>query len=655
MKDYAIYFFTLILGVAIFYVFNAIASQTVSLNININVKIIVRTMERIFSVVSVFVSIVLGFLIIYASGFMVKRRNKEFGVYLTLGMGKRKVSLILFFETILIGIISLVFGLIIGIILSQFMSLFVANLFEADMTKFVFTFSETTMIKTVVYFSIMYILVMIFNTQQISRYKLIDLLYASKKSEKIRIKNPILCIIVFLIACITLAYSYFEVTVGVKDWETPKDFYIPVIMGAIATILIFWSLSGLILRIVMSIKQLYYSKINTFVLKQISSKINTMVFSISIICLLLFFTICILSSALSTKNYSNSNYNHLPSADIRILKMGPDNSESIEDEIRKKGFGVEESLKNMESYNIYLVENLNFKMTWGYSSEEIIRKYPSAIDRYEDSPIECIKLSEYNRIAKKYGMDTYTLDENEYIISGCEADFIEMKNILLKNGEFIEIHGKKYYPKYDKCKKAILTKDWYEWGTYIVPDSAQLDTIENIYLLANYNTKDVEKRERIGSELGRICSERDYYLYVDFLKDERDRNIGEGVMITFIALYIGITFLITSAAILALKELSESTDNRERYSILRKIGTDERMINRALLKQIAVFFMFPLALAGIHSYFGIRFCAYLLDDMGKNHIQMLESVGITALILVVIYGGYFLLTYLCSKEIIKER
>lgn len=184
-KDYAIYFFTLILGVAIFYVFNAIESQTVLLNVTATTRDIITLMTNMLSGVSVFVSLILGFLIIYASRFLIKRRNKEFGIYLTLGMSKRKISTILFIETLFIGIISLFVGLFIGAILSQVMSLLVANMFEADMTKFTFIFSKSACIKTLLYFSIMYLIVMIFNVINISRCKLIDLINHSKKTEKL--------------------------------------------------------------------------------------------------------------------------------------------------------------------------------------------------------------------------------------------------------------------------------------------------------------------------------------------------------------------------------------------------------------------------------------------------------------------------------------
>jgi len=171
-KDYLIYFFTLILGVAIFYVFNSIDGQNIMVTMSKSTSEAFHMINKVLSSVSVFVSFVLGFLIIYASSFLMKRRNREFGIYMTLGMSKGRISKILFFETLSIGAISLVIGLGIGIALSQIMSIVVANMFDADMSKFTFTFSSSAMVKTIIYFSIMYIIVMIFNTIQVSRCKL---------------------------------------------------------------------------------------------------------------------------------------------------------------------------------------------------------------------------------------------------------------------------------------------------------------------------------------------------------------------------------------------------------------------------------------------------------------------------------------------------
>ena len=134
VKDYSIYFFTLVIGVIIFYVFNALDSQTAMLNVSDSAREIMVLMNTFLSGVSVFVAIVLGALIIYASNFMIKRRKKEFGVYLTLGMSKRRMSTILLTETFLIGVISMVIGLFLGVVMSQFMSVAVAHMFEGGST-----------------------------------------------------------------------------------------------------------------------------------------------------------------------------------------------------------------------------------------------------------------------------------------------------------------------------------------------------------------------------------------------------------------------------------------------------------------------------------------------------------------------------------------
>ena len=211
-KDYAIYFLTLVLGVAIFYMFNSIDSQQAMLEVSESTRSIIKLMISLLGYVSVFVAVVLGLLIVYANNFLINRRKKEFGIYMTLGMGKRQISKIILIETILVGIISLIVGLIIGIFASQFMSILVAKMFEADMSKFQFVFSKDACIKTCIYFAVMYVAVMFFNTFTVSKYKLIDLLNANKKNENVKIKNPIICILVFLGAVSILGYAYWKVT-----------------------------------------------------------------------------------------------------------------------------------------------------------------------------------------------------------------------------------------------------------------------------------------------------------------------------------------------------------------------------------------------------------------------------------------------------------
>ena len=255
VSDYAIYFFTLVLGVAIFYVFNAIDSQTAMMKVSEGTRDIIDLMLNMLSGVSVFVSFVLGFLIIYASRFLMKRRNKEFGIYMTLGMSKGKISKILVVETFLIGLLSLVVGLLLGTVLSQVMSVIVANMFEADLTEFTFVISTDAIVKTIIYFGIMYLLVMIFNTISVSRCKLIDLINANKKTETVKLKNPYLCIIIFIVAVSILGYSYYSVTIDVENLRETWQIFLIIGLGALGTFLLFFSLSGLVLRILQHFKK----------------------------------------------------------------------------------------------------------------------------------------------------------------------------------------------------------------------------------------------------------------------------------------------------------------------------------------------------------------------------------------------------------------
>ena len=279
-------------------------------------------------------------------------------------MGKRKISSILLLETLFIGLISLFIGLGLGIILSQLMSMLVANMFDADMTRFTFIFSSSACFKTLFYFGIIYIFVMIFNTYNISRCKLIDLLQASKKSEQIKLKNPLLCTIIFLISCCILGYAYYLVTGGIYKLTNFNFIFIPIALGCISTFFLFWSLSGLILRIVMSIKSFYYKGLNSFILREFSSRINTTVFSITIICLMLFVTICVLSSSLSLKHSVMASIDELAPADIMLSsKIDPSNKETVAEILSNLDFDTNKYFKESVNINFYRTPNLTLEDT----------------------------------------------------------------------------------------------------------------------------------------------------------------------------------------------------------------------------------------------------------------------------------------------------
>lgn len=671
IKDYAIYFFTLILGVAIFYVFNALDSQTVMMNVSESTHQIIDLMNSMLSGVSVFVSFVLGFLIIYASRFLIKRRKKEFGVYMTLGMSKGKISRILLYETLLIGLLSLVVGLGLGVFLSQFMSVITARMFEADMTEFTFTFSMNALIKTCIYFGIMYLLVMIFNVFSIVKCKLIDLLHASKKAETVRMKNPIVSTFIFLVAVSLLGYAYYNVTAKFTGLDQSKLFMM-IGFGMIGTFLLFWSLSGLLLKIVMSIKGVYYRGLNSFVLRQFDHKLNTTVFSMTLICLMLFLTIGILSSALSIKNSMTSNLHELAPVDVEFYKpvnvsgvnrwgkpytenQIADSQISISESLQKMDFSILDYFTDIVEFYTYERGDITFRTTLGTEVERTLASFPM-LD--VNSSEEIVKLSDYNRVAKLYGQPTYELENDEYLIIADYDSMVEIRNVALREGVTLSVDGHVLKPKSDTCVPGFIemSSNHINTGILVFPDEIMGDEYKTEeHLVANYNKASDADKEHIESLI--LQAFKSDYAQGSVLSMTSklaiyEASVGLGALITFIGIYLGIIFLISSAAILALKELSESSDNKEKYQILRRIGVDEHVLNKALFMQIAIFFLFPLLVAIIHSIFGIQFANIVLETFGNE--KLLTSIIMTAVFLALIYGGYFLITYFCSKNIIKE-
>ena len=683
-KDYAIYFLTLVLGVAIFYMFNSLDSQQAMLDVSNSTREIIKLMIVMLSYISVFVAVVLGLLIVYANNFLINRRKREFGIYMTLGMGKRQISKIILFETILVGILSLIAGLIIGIFGSQFMSILVAKMFEADMSRFEFVFSKDACVKTCIYFAVMYLAVMIFNTISISRYKLINLLTAIKKNETVKIKNPVISILIFLFGTGILGYAYWKVTGDVNSLNTADKILPPILMGIVGTVAIFWSLSGFVLRVVQARKNTYLKGTNMFVLRQLNNKINTTIISISVICLMLFMTISILSVSLSLRTTMQKELVEMTPVDINLYKTAnlpekylqygtygkeiystpearEDSKKTISETLKNNGLDMN-VLKDIVEIPLYATNNLTWGDFFGDKLNKIKEQYPNL--RYSTAE-QIVKISDYNKIAMIYGIEQYDLSDNEYIML-CDFDNMkELRNQVLKDGSTLTISGKNYKSKYNECKSGFIqmSTSHTNTGIIVVPDNCNLteDMKEQHLLVANYNVNTEKEKQEIetifvNENSALIQNLANKGIPIDGMTkiSLMEASIGIATIITFIAIYLGIIFLIASSAILALKQLTESSDNKQRYTILRKIGCDEKMINKALFRQIAIFFVLPLILAVIHSIFGIQFAMTMMEGLAKSE-DLLPSIIATVIIISVIYGAYFTATYLGSKNIIKEE
>ncbi|MBE5889632.1 MAG: FtsX-like permease family protein [Lachnospiraceae bacterium] len=659
MRDYAIYFFTLIVGVSIFYVFNAVGDQTVTLELSESQNEVIKLLNTAISGVSVFVAFVLALLIVYASRFLMKRRNQEFALYMLLGMSKGEISGILLLETVLVGIASMVTGLVLGIGLSQLMSALVVNLFEADMSSYRFMVSGKSAAMTVLYFAVMYLVVMVLNSAAVTRMQLINLMQSGKKSEKIRLKNPVLCVLIFVISAVALGVAYYQV-----GWNYNKlnqnTLLVYIIIGVVTTFFIFWSVSGLLLRIIMSMKNTYHRGLNAFTFRQISSSVNTMVFSMTVICLMLFVTICALTSAFSIRNAMNSNLEELCRVDAQILFVS---EESTSDIYEDYGYDITEDYRDYTELSVYGDEAFTMKESLGAKYEEAQNAYPFMIfDGRED----VVGISEYNNLRKLYGQEPLSLSEDEYIVI---SDFDAIKKVrdsALEDGSTITVFGKELKSKYDECVDGYITigAQPLNTGVFIVPDSVLPENeVQYTFFVGNYNGDTKEELAQI-EEAQRNIFEK---ISTDWIAVQTDASgasintkidiydsaIGLGAIVAFLGLYIGMVFLVACGAILALKELSEHVDSLPRYEMLRKIGVEEKDITHSIFRQVGIFFLLPLVLAIIHSVFGMKFSVQVLEIFGTDGIA--KSIGLTSVILAFIYGGYFIVTFLTCKGDSSDR
>ncbi len=659
-QDYTVYFLTLVLGVVVFYVFNALDSQNVMQAVSASTREIIQLMLAMLAGVSVFVSINLGFLIVYANNFLIRRRKKEFGVYMTLGMSRGGISRILFGETVVIGLISLGIGLVAGVFASQLMSVLVARMFEADMTSYTFVFSGKAAVKTVIYFGIMYVLVILFNAVTVSRYKLLDLLTAERKNEKVRMKNPILAGAVFLVSLGLLAYCYLSV-LGVLGTVDRNQTLLLIGLGSLATFLFFWSLSGLLLRMVQGRKRFYLKDLNLFVFRQMNSRINTMVSTMTVICLMLFLTIGVLSCGVSMNQSLTAELEELTPRDVCMTKsmeagegQTPEDAEkSIGEYLEDAGFMVSGELADgYVEITSYVLPELTWESTLGDSREQVMEQFPQLDWSHRE---ELVPLSAYNRIAEFYGAPVYELAEDEYLLL-CTFDSMKpIRDMSLKAEAALTVGGKQYRPRYRECQEGYLSMSSSRTvlGIFVLPDSAFEESGALPYcnyLAADYRGKTEAEKLAVEERIDQVTEHGAVYAVSKI--SLRESSVGIAAIVTFIALYLGIIFLISSAAMLALKELSDSSDNRSRYGILRELGADTEMIRKALFRQIGIFFFLPLSLAFVHSLFGVQFVNRMLLVMQQESQE--KSILFTALFILLIYGGYFLATYLGSRRIIEE-
>lgn len=594
-KDYAIYFLTLTFAVCIFYCFNSIDSQMAIAKLNTVQGGYVEVMQNLISVVSIFVSFILGGLIIYATNFLIKRRKKEFGIYMLLGMGKRKISFILFIETLLVGIISLIAGLMLGIMLSQGLSFLTIKMFLVELSKYKFVFSKVAVLKSITYFGLIYLMVILFNIIVISKYKLIDLINSSRKNEKIRNRRSAVSLVILIASIIILIIAYYFATITNLDFYDSR-FIAAIILGIVGTLGFFFGASSVLLNILRKREGTYYNNLNVFTVRQITSKFTTNFISMTVICLMLFVTIGILTSGLSIKRSFESSVKKYTPFDLSFYldKNKEDSDIPIEEALDSFGIELDENTEyiTMKTYSIsFSLKNLLGKYT--DSGSELINFNPI----FEEANV--ISISDFNKNRELLKKEKLELKEDEVYLSSNFDNLIPTIERFLKENDEIVINNKAYKIKENKVLDDSLatTPSSNNIFAFIVPDNLceglvpVEETININYVGANKEKKREETNNFLDKyiNMGTATPEGEIDLNGMTKEVAYDASTGVSTIILFISIYIGIVFLLSSAAVLALQQLSQCNDSIDRYEALKMIGASKAQINKSILIEVITF------------------------------------------------------------------
>lgn len=653
IKDYSIYFLTLMISVSIFYAFNSIQSQPALQELDATKQLLSDQLEIMLSALSVIVAVVLAFLILYANQFLLKRRKKELGIYTLLGMEKRKITGIFAGETFCVGLISLVCGMILGLLLSQGISLFSLRLFAVDMSKFQMVFSASALKKTIGCFALIFLIVMIFNVRTISSVKLIDLLTANRKNDTLASKNKALPILLLILSVISIAISGMIVQkYGILPSRENHFFEIAVILLTIGTVGFFYSISAALLSVAQCNRTFYLKGLNTFLSRQIGSKLHTDFWILSIVCGLLTVAVCGITVGMSSAITMNEASKAALPFDLNVM-ADPDicGETDIATYLKTRNVDMDEYARETEQISLYEAD-----MTYGemFAGQDV-DLWP--IDKsVPNLGVTVISITDFNRSMVMQGKQEYPLADDEFLLNCNYKGTRQYIDTFLKNNKQITLGSSTLRSASDQ----VMSETYWmtsvgnnDRGTLIVPDHvAKTCRKEGNVLLAIYkestNSDEVlQKMIPIGLEW-----ETEGYRYTEKAM-LNGMYYGMGALMVFLCCYIGLVFMLICAALLSLKQLTETADNIYRYGLLQKLGTDGRMIHKALFRQIAIFFVFPLVLASIYSAFAIGKVAAIVENFMNMHIS--AHLGITVLLLIIVYGGYFLSTYLACKRMVQEK
>ncbi len=711
-RDYLVYLLTLTLGVTVFYAFNTISMQVDIAGID--EEGLAQVMGSMLGYLTYFLAGVMDFLMVYANNFIMKRRKKEFGLYQVLGMGRGRVATIMALETVIVSVVAFVVGIVLGVGLSQLMTFFTASLFKTQIANFHFFFSVHAFNLTLACMLVMFVLTLLLNLRAVRRTKLIELMGAERRNESIKTRNPWIAIAIFAVGVVLVGVAYYRLlrdgfpltATDSKLQEAMNQFGITTAMVTVGTFALFWGLSGMLIKLLQSLRGVYWRGLNMFTVRQLAAKVNTVCFSMGVIAMLLFLAITSVTCGMSIANVMNENLERYNPVDVsqtyvyytpdtfdyykeyvnpsdeadRMVPAdttvdlypawhGRDSSADNNDETGKKVdiADVAGEHVQIDSYLSYPFGSSNPSVTPSEMCKIMGEKLPKAFggSNADTMGLFVTPASQYNKLRQMMGEEPVHIGHDQYLLT-CDmgGELVDLYTKYMAGGHALTLGGHTLKPATDKSDEdtaAIANSAMgSNPGTVVVADE----------LLSQLNLQPYSSSLLVNYKQGMDTTEADesikYTLLDDLLVDgKKPGSWGTFItrsemytqaaqmngLISYLAIYIGFVLVVACAAILSIQQLSNVADGSRSYRVLAQIGCDDRQIRHSVMAQQAVFFLFPLAVGLAHSFVALKVIIELVSIFGNMSIG--GTVGLTCAIFLAAYGGYFLVTYLMSAGMVQ--
>lgn len=711
-RDYLVYLLTLTLGVTVFYAFNTISMQVDIAGID--EEGLAQVIGSMLGDLTYFLAGVMAFLMVYANNFIMKRRKKEFGLYQVLGMGRGRVATIMALETVIVSVVAFVAGIVLGVGLSQLMTFFTASLFKTQIANFHFFFSVHAFNLTLACMLVMFVLTLLLNLRAVRRTKLIELMGAERRNESIKTRNPWIAIAIFAVGVVLVGVAYYRLlrdgfpltATDSKLQEAMNQFGITTAMVTVGTFALFWGLSGMLIKLLQSLRGVYWRGLNMFTVRQLAAKVNTVCFSMGVIAMLLFLAITSVTCGMSIANVMNENLERYNPVDVsqtyvyytpdtldyykeyvnpsdeadRMVPAdttvdlypawhGRDSSADNNDETGKKVdiADVAGEHVQIDSYLSYPFGSSNPSVTPSEMCKIMGEKLPKAFggSNADTMGLFVTPASQYNKLRQMMGEEPVHIGHDQYLLT-CDmgGELVDLYTKYMAGGHALTLGGHTLKPATDKSDEdtaAIANSAMgSNSGTVVVADE----------LLSQLNLQPYSSSLLVNYKQGMDTTEADesikYTLLDDLLVDgKKPGSWGTFItrsemytqaaqmngLISYLAIYIGFVLVVACAAILSIQQLSNVADGSRSYRVLAQIGCDDRQIRHSVMAQQAVFFLFPLAVGLAHSFVALKVIIELVSIFGNMSIG--GTVGLTCAIFLAAYGGYFLVTYLMSAGMVQ--